>query len=359
MKWLVIGLIVTAGVIVQLVMAKLHPAPALTTYKANNPDLNYVGRIDYSDPLAPRFAAPGTYVQARFSGNSLAIDVTDEALEKNHNYIEVAIDNRPPIRLQTTDKINHLQVANYLPDGEHIVTICKSTETNVGYLDFTGITCAKLLPWVEPTRYKIEFIGNSITCGSGNDVSDLPCDEGEWYDHNNAYMSFAARTARQLNAQWMLTAYSGIGLMHSCCGLTIIMPRVYDRLNLLKKNSKWNFKKYVPDVVVIELGQNDGLVDSVAFCRTYINFIGKIRSYYKNADVVMLSSPMADARLLTMLKKYILSVETHVRQKGDTKVHHYFFMRSYHEGCSYHPNMNEHEQMAQELTAYLRKLKSW
>ncbi|MFD1257809.1 hypothetical protein ACFQ3S_13455 [Mucilaginibacter terrae] len=130
----------------------------LNTYKANHPYLSYVGRIDFKDPARPRFWSPGVYLQARFSGTALAIDLNDEVLwGKNHNYIEVVIDNRLPVRLQTTGKTNHIQLAKNLSAGIHTVTICKDTETGIGYLEFVGITCTKLLPWINKTKYKIEL----------------------------------------------------------------------------------------------------------------------------------------------------------------------------------------------------------
>ena len=66
----------------------------------------------------------------------------------------------------------------------------------------------------KPVR-RMEFIGNSITCGTGSDQSVVPCDKGVWQDQHNAYLSYGPAVARSFNAQWQLSAVSGIGLMHS------------------------------------------------------------------------------------------------------------------------------------------------
>ncbi|QJD96486.1 SGNH/GDSL hydrolase family protein [Mucilaginibacter robiniae] len=338
-----------------------HAKPvALKYYKANNSSIHYVGRIDFTNPAKPKFWAPGVYMQVRFSGTSLMMDLNDEVLyNKNHNYIEIAVDQRVPYRIQTTGKSNHIVVAEHLSPGIHTATICKDTETNIGYLEMVGLQCAKLLPWVEHTQHKIEFIGNSITCGTGSDQSVVPCGKGVWQDQHNAYMAYGPRVARMLNAQWNLTSYSGIGLIHSCCDIKFTMPDIFDRTNLLQDSLKWNFNKYVPDVVTVCLGQNDGIQDSTAFCSAYVKFIGQLRQHYPQADIVALTSPMGDEKLTAVLKKYILSIEADRQKNGDTKVHHYFFSRQYHSGCDSHPSLEEHGLIAAELGSYLKKLKGW
>jgi lysophospholipase L1-like esterase len=339
--------------------AEPTPHTDLKFFKANDPHLKYVGRVDFSDPLAPKFWAPGIYVQARFKGTSLSIDINDEDLYgSTHNYLEIAIDNNAPFRIQTTGKTNHIKVADNLPPGVHMVTICKDTESNIGYIEFVGLTCEKLLSVNSPKR-KIEFIGDSITCGTGSDQSVVKCDQGKWYDQHNAYMSYGPTTSRALDAEWQLTSVSGIGLIHSCCNMTVTIPQVFDKVFLVKDSINWNFDNYTPDVVTICIGQNDGKQDSVAFCSAYVNFIKDIRSKYPNADMVCLTSPMGNAELTAMLKRYITAVQQYFNSNGDNNISHYFFSRSYNDGCGTHPSMAQHALISAELTAYLKQLKNW
>lgn len=333
-------------------------AKPVQLYKADNAYLHYVGRIDFSNKLKPRFWNPGVYVQARFEGTSVEVMIDDEVeYNKYHNYIEIAIDNRTPFRVQTTGKTNVIKAAENLPAGVHTITICKDTESGIGYLEMVGLKCEKLLPWKNNTRHKIEFIGNSITCGTGSDLLVKPCGQGEWYDQHNAYMSYGPTTARLLNAEWQLTAVSGIGLIHSCCDMDIVMPQVFDKVNLRVNQQSWDFSRYIPDVVTICLGQNDGKQDSVAFCSAYVSFINTIKSHYPKAAIVMLNSPMADESLTAVLKKYILGIEASFN-KG-SNVHHYFYSRRFHSGCGDHPDMAEHQLMAKELSAYIKQLEMW
>src|ERR1700761_695407 len=127
--------------------AKSKPHIQLQVFKANNPKIQYTGRIDFTDPLKPRFWSPAVYIQAKFKGTSCAIMLNDEVLYGNsYNYFEVVIDNQQPVRLQTTGKTNVIEVAKNLPNGVHTITICKDTESGIGYLEFIGIKCAQLLP---------------------------------------------------------------------------------------------------------------------------------------------------------------------------------------------------------------------
>jgi lysophospholipase L1-like esterase len=240
-----------------------------------------------------------------------------------------------------------------------LVTICKDTESGIGYLELAGVICEKLLsPPSLPAR-KIEFIGNSITCGTGMDLSEIPCEKGVWYDQQNAWMSYAALTARTLDAQWHLTAVSGIGLIHSCCKMTITMPQVFDKMNQRNDSGSWNFRLYHPDVVTICLGQNDGVQDSAVFCNAYMHFILRVRAVYPKAHIVCQTSPMGDGYLTAVQKRYLNGIVRAAGQAGDRRVSAYFYSRQYSRGCGGHPDLDEHRQIAEELTDYLKKLMRW
>jgi lysophospholipase L1-like esterase len=355
---------------------RFNASPAGTVFvPANDPHIQYMGRIDFSDPKKPRFWSPGVTIRVRFKGPSCRLLINDEVLWGNsHNYIEIAVDDRIPYRIQTKNKEDTIIVeagtgatpsvtgggTSARSDEEHELTLCKDTESGIGWLEFAGLFCEGVLaPPPLPSR-KIEFIGNSITCGSGIDVSETPCGKGKWYDQHNAWLSYGPLTARALNAQWHITAVSGIGLMHSCCNMgDIIMPRVFDKINQRNDSLVWDFHRYLPDLVTVCLGQNDGIQDSAVFCGNYIRFIETIRVHYPFAEIVCLTSPMADARLTAVLQNYLSVITAFINRTGDRKVHAYFYSKRYFHGCGTHPDMDEHRLIAGELTAYLKKLMSW
>jgi len=335
-------------------------AQVLNFYGAAHSNFQYTGRVDFSNPSLPRFYAPGVYVTASFSGNTCEILLNDEELYgKNHNYISVVVDDRPAKRIKLQEKNNTINIGHDLGKGPHTLVICKSTESGIGYLEFIGIKCEALLkPKTQPSR-RIEFIGNSITCGMGSDLS-IPCGStADWFDQHNAYLSYGPLTARALNAQWQLTAVSGIGLIHSCCDMKLTMPDVYDKINLRDNALPWDFSKYQADVVTVCLGQNDGVQDSLKFCGAYVSFVGQLRKVYPKATIICLTSPMADDGLATVQKKYLDGIVSHVNASGDSNVSHYYFSKRWDKGCGSHPSLDEHREIAAELSAAIKKIKHW
>jgi hypothetical protein len=322
--------------------------------------IQYTGRIELSDPAHPRFWSPGVYIKIGFKGSNCSILLRDENLYGSyHNYIELVIDNEPPQRIKLKNVVDTLVIKPANKSLKHVVTIYKNTESGIGYLQFDGIYCAGLLPLPPKPSRKIEFIGNSITSAMGSDLSVVPCGKGEWYDQHNAYEGYASITARALNAQFHLSSVSGIGLIHSCCNMDITMPPVFDKINLRTDSIAWDFKRYQPDVVTICLGQNDGIQDSTAFCSAYVRFLQQLRKVYPKASFVCLTSPMGDAALTAVLKKYLSSVAAYCHKNGEPDVSTYFFSKRYHNGCGDHPDLEEHKQIAAELTAYLKTLNNW
>lgn len=341
-------------------MADARPeTDSLQFFAPDNVRIQYTGRLDFTNKTRPRIWAPGVYITAKFKGPRCEILINDEASGNNHNYLEIVIDDRPPYRIKLSGKTNTITVPPGLSAGKHIILICKDTESNIGYIDLIGFRCEKLLRLPAKPKHKIEYFGDSITSGAGMDLSTVQCDKGQWYDQHNAYMSYGPRTSRNLNAQWQLTSLAGVGLVHSCCNMKVLMPAIYDKVFLSGDAIPWDFSGYQPDVVTICLGQNDGPQDSTLFCSTYVKFISSIRQHYPKADIICLTSPMADARLAPVLQRYITAITAHGNAAGDKKVYRYFFSRQYHNGCGGHPDLEEHALIANELTAHIKQLEKW
>jgi lysophospholipase L1-like esterase len=329
-------------------------------FSADNPLIQYTGRIDFSNAKLPRFWTAGVYIQAKFRGSGCEVVINDEMQwGKFHNYIVVVIDKNKPAKFKLTGRSNVIKVAEGLSKGEHTITICKNTEAIIGYLEFVGFNCEALLELPKSEAHKIEFIGDSITSGMGVDL-EIPCGgNSEWYDQHSAWFAYGPRTARSLNAQWHLTSESGIGLIHSCCNKEKLMPQIYDKVNLSKDSLVWDFKKYQPDVVTVCLGQNDGIQDSLQFTTAYVGFVTRLREYYPSAEIVCLTSPMGNDKLRKVLKNYLSGVVDHMRSMGERKIDMYAFSRGFNNGCGGHPDMKDQEMIANELTTFLRNKMKW
>ncbi|RYF96687.1 MAG: acetyl xylan esterase, partial [Chitinophagaceae bacterium] len=264
--------------------------------EADHHYIQYYGRFDKTDPKKPRFWAPGAYITTRFSGSDCEIFINDQVSEGSHNYIEVKVDNIDPVRIQLRARANRIQIAKDLPGGDHTVTITKNTEASVGFLEMVGFKCNSLLPPPPVPSRKIEFIGDEITAGSGSDHRYMPCDSAEWYDQSNAYSAYGAITARDLNAQFHITAVSGAGITKVSGDPGSNIPQVFDKINLDKNAIGWDFKRYQPDVVTIALGKNDLISDSLAYINAYLLFIKQLRSRYPVAQIVCISISGPDTK---------------------------------------------------------------
>ena len=327
-------------------------------FAADHNAFQYTGRIDFSDKKSPRFWQPGVFINTRFESSTCKVILRDEVLgDVVHNYIEVVVDGKP-VRMRLNKKTDTITVAENLSPGMHELSIVKNTEANIGYVEFIGILAESIGKPSEKPERKIEFIGNSITSGTGSDQSAIPCGQGRWEDQHNAYLSYGAITARTLNAQYHLSSVSGIGLMHSCCGMQVTMPQVFDKIQMNANAIPWDFSQYQPDVVTICLGQNDGIQDSLKFTNNYLEFLKQLRNHYPKASLVCLSSPMADEHLNSVLRSYISSIVTQANLT-DKNVYSYFFSKRYYHGCDTHPDLEEHQQIATELSSFLKNLMNW
>ena len=157
-----------------------------------------------------------------------------------------------------------------------------------------------------PLKKKIEWIGDSITCGFGNDESDLPCGEGQWFDQHNAYLAYGPVLSRKLGVDFLLSSISGNGMYrnwNSENSEETVLPDVYNNLYQNKDNSKPFSTDFQPNLVSICLGTNDlsdgdGKKPRLPFNKekyisNYINFI-KIKKTTANFELLLHCAKQSD-----------------------------------------------------------------
>ena len=340
-------------------------------YLPDNDKIKYTGRIDFTNPQKPRLIGSGAYFMIKFRGENCDILLEDQSLYNNHNYISIVIDGKYHGRIKVSkDKTEYL-VARNLKRKNHTLLVCKDTESQTGYIDLAGIVCNKILSIKKNRKRKIEFIGNSITCGMGLDLSEIPCDSGKWFDQHNAYLAYGPLVARELSADWLLSSVSGIGITRYWNSPGPTMPEVYNKTYLNKDSSSlWDTHKYIPDLVSICLGTNDFSdgdgsydrpdLDSAEFVKAYINFIGTVRSKYPSAQICCLTSPMLDKEKSVSMQNYLSAVITYMKKvMDDNMIQMFNFSQSFTNGCSYHPDKEDHKKMAEELLPFFKHVMNW
>lgn len=142
-----------------------------------NPDdarLQFAGRINFENPNAPVLSWPGSSIEGRFTGSSLSLKLDDQF---GNNYFNVFLDGdllRPAV-LHAAQGSRTYQVASGLSPGTHTFLLTKRTEGAEGATVFQGGVLeagAELLAAPPRKQRRIEFFGNAITVGMGNEATD-------------------------------------------------------------------------------------------------------------------------------------------------------------------------------------------
>ena len=332
----------------------------------NHPNLYYQGRIKQL-PDAAEFSWSGNSVTIHFMGTGIAAILKDA---DTSNYYNSIIDGKTITKIHLDKNKHSYTLASRLPKGEHMVQLFKRTEWEKGKTWFYGFEMpagTTLLPLPEIQKRKIEFYGNSILCGYAmEDVSHSDSYKGIY---ENNYLSYAAVTARHFNAQYSCIGKSGIGVMISW--FPMIMSDMYNRLDATDPTSKWDFTKFTPDVVVINLLQNDvrlvtmpqhpefkhrfGLLPPTEsfIVAAYKNLVQLLRNKYPNAHIICELGDLDVAKTNTPWPGY---VQKAVTQMHDKKVYTHFF--DYKNSPS-HPTAIDHQVMANSLIAFIEKTVHW
>ena len=315
--------------------------------EADHPYIEYTGRIDFRKPKEPVFSYPAISIRAWFEGPAIDMVLKDYARLKDlygdtsHNFYNIILDGKVEKILQTNRNQETYRLFRGLKDTTHSIEIFKRTETRVGRSKFLGFRLAEGKSLVEPppsNNRKIEFIGNSITAGYGNESQRR--DSTVTAKTQNAYMAYSAITARNLEAEYMCVAFSGIGVYRNSDGSErSTMPDIYERTLPNAFFPKWDFSRFVPNVVVVNLGTNDfslQYIDANRFYQEYYRFIARLRKYYPKAKIVCLLSPMiTDAVPLhenarQIARRTYQAVVNQFNTSGDKNV--YFFELSLQKG---------------------------
>lgn len=323
---------------------------------ADDPSITYVGRFDFTDPAQPRFMYSGCAISAGFTGTSIAVRMSDDSLR---NWFSVHIDDQL-FKFESSGSSGVYQLARGLPDTTHRITITRRTEWHGGNTTFEGfmIDPGKSLHPLPRLSRTIEFIGNSVTCGYGNEGESR--EEHFEYQTENAELAYGALVAKELDANYVAVCRSGIGMYQAYNGdKAFVQPKLYDEI-VAGSTARWNYRDNQPDVVVIELGANDLVepLDSALFVNTYVGFVEKLRGLYPSAEIICAAGPNLPGDTTLTFQSYVRAVHSGL-SAADPKVHYFYFGVVDASGSDWHPNLGEHRQMADALAPFIRKLKNW
>lgn len=327
-----------------------------------DPNVRYIGRFDMKHEDGPRCTWPASTVRFTVSGGSASVKLKDNG--KNFWQVVVNGESKGVLTLQAGEHV--YPVVKDLPAGTHTIELVRRTESFVGVTQVQGLVIdddAKLLPTPERVR-RIEVIGDSISCGYGNEA---PRKEEKFSPATeNAWLAYGAVAARAVDADYVCIAWSGKKLWPNNS-----VVELYDRTLALSAKPVWDFSKWKPDVVVVNLGTNDFNAktnpDEAGWVAAYVDFIKEIRGHYPEARIycalgTMLSDWPESRKPRTTIKGYLEKVVAEANAAGGPPVRLIDFgvqREANGIGADWHPSARTHALMGAQLAETLRKDLGW
>ena len=340
-------------------------------FRPSDSHIQYVGRISFQNPDRPQFNYPGIQVNVSFEGTELRM-----LCKPKSGYWMAQIDHAEPFKVAFTgSRDSVVTLCTALPQGRHTARLTYCIEGWDLMPEFRGfVTDGQLVdPPALPSR-TIEFIGNSITCGYGNEAMK-PTDHYS-YETQNYYYSYAQETARRLNAVAHVVARSGIGVYRNYNGPRTGTPdnrmpiqyeyTLYAEKSELRKqggsmNERWDFSRFQPDIICINLGTNDlstNNYDIKLLKQGYKSLLEMVRRHNPHSKIVFLTGSMLQGKELDICKRLLDEVTAEAHVAGDQQVYRFDMtpQGASGYGADWHPSYAQHQKMADELSAYLHTL---
>lgn len=322
-----------------------------------------------------------SFLEFSFKGTKAEAEFLTDRLdwEENHRaWVAVFVNGveEPALRFPLTKERERFVLFESEAPKEVTLRVMKYSEAAFGAVGIASLTVeGELLPPPAAKQKKIEVIGDSITCGYGIEgVVDVDtfttAQENPW----NAY---GCRIARALDAEFSLISWSGNGIISHYVDESVneprndeaLMPELYyyeDFSADLRRNKarvdfiKRDFTAYQPQLIIINLGTNDGSYTrniparDRAFVNGYVKFLRQIREVNPDANILCTVGLMR-----TETNALVAEAVERVNAFGDKKV---FFKEAFMQngevdgiGADWHPTEQTQKKFAEYLLEYIKE----
>jgi len=316
------------------------------------------------------FFFEGSRVEAELWSNASDVDDNRKA------WLAVFVDdeNEPARRIKVDKEEGKYLLYEGAAARRTKIRLVKYSEASEAKLGIRAIiTDSASQPESVPDRdRRIEFIGDSITCGYGAEgkLTDLAFTTAE----ENPWEAYAAKTARALGADFNLISWSGIGIISSYTegdrpNDGWLMPSLYkytDKamdLTLGNKPRLWDSSSFVPDLIVINLGTNDhsyvkNIAERVAaFGKGYNAFVKQVHAANPSSKILCTLGAMGQDLCPEIERQVAL-----LKAEGiDNLYYMQFELQDEKDGIGthWHPSLVTHSKMAARLEAKCREIMNW
>ena len=349
-------------------------------FKATEKYVKMIGRTyDYNEVLwlalsgsGVEFSFFGKKAEITFIGDPIAVSGDNQArigIYVNGNRVIDDMVNQPLKRYSAFESDTEQNVT------VRVVKLSEAAMSTVGIQEIFVDAKDGIRPTPENV-HKIEFIGDSITCGYGVD------DENELSPFStmteDVTKTYAYLTAQRLQADYSMVAYSGYGIISGYTEnghkqTSSLVPDCYDKVGksdgkfhgtLEPQSVSWDFNTFVPDLIVVNLGTNDYTYTKddpdkrADYAKQYVEFLKRIRALNVDATILCTLGIMGDG-LYPLVEQ---AVDRYAQETGDVNIAVMKFdVQLAADGYAVHghPSSATYHKAAEKLTAYMKELMKW
>ncbi|MDQ0058933.1 SGNH/GDSL hydrolase family protein [Paenibacillus harenae] len=326
-------------------------------------------------------ALSGSGAVFRFSGKRAEVTLKGDQIalgQTNHARIGIYVNGERVVDDLLNEPLKTYTVFESVSDQDVVIRIVKLSEAAMSTAGIHEIR-VNAVDGIQPTSSsarKIEFIGDSITAGYG--VDDEVKEHGFSTATEDATKTYAFKTAAALQADYSMVAYSGYGIISGYTGtdqkvVSQLVPNYYDKIG--RSDGKidgtidvialpWDFDKFKPDLIVINLGTNDysftkdDAEKQMEYRDAYVEFLKQVRSHNADAHLLCAFGMMGDS-LYPMVEQ---AAAAYTNETGDDNISVMKFdVQSATDGfaADWHPTEATHSKAAHKLIAKIKEVMEW
>ena len=318
------------------------------------------------------FSLKGTKVEAEFVTDRLDWEDIHRA------WVAVFVNGaaEPALRFPLTKERERVVLFECEEEKEVTLRVMKYSEAAFAAVGIASLEAeGNILPPPALKEKKIEVIGDSITCGYG--IEGIVEKDTFTTAQENPWNAYGCRIARALDAEFSLISWSGNGIISHYVDESVNEPRNDEALmpelyfyedfsaDLRREKARADYKKrdftaYQPQLIIINLGTNDGSYTrniparDRAFVNGYLKFLRQIREVNPKANILCTVGLMR-----TETNALVAEAVERVNAFGDSKV---YFKEAFMQngevdgiGADWHPTEATQKKFAEYLLEFIKE----
>lgn len=352
------------------------------TFRPTESNVKVIGRT-YMNAAEERWIAnTATGIEFTFTGTKASVTILGDFLAtgsqpNNEARFAIYVDNKLIVddMMEQASKTYEVYNGTSKTVTVKVLKLSESASATIGIGDIKVTSVNGIKP-TAALQHKIEFIGDSITCGYGID------DEVKEHSFKNSTedgtKTYAYKTANALNADYSIVSVSGIGVISNYTSAGVknadnVMPKYYDKVAYSwsafgdwtsPAKVDWDFDKFQPEAIVVNLGTNDSsyvagdATRQKEFTDGYVDFLKKIRKNNPDATIFCTLGIMG-ADLYPQIEDAAAIYSAQTGDKNITCMQ--FDTQNMNDGLcvDWHPTEKTNTKAAAKLTSYIKDVMGW